>query len=322
MKRLKKEGLLVCVGDITPDIMIPYGETLGALSNLCAGKVETCTPVLRPGGAVANTVATLGRLGMRPYMVSGVGNDEYGDFLVDHLKACGVHTEYIFRQKERMSLILAVLDSAGERVLYLYNGPGAKLPELEERHMPSDIVPRIGWVHANGFANDVIVDFMEQCANAGAVISFDLNLRCETFGLDARRKSRIKRAIKTSTVLIGSGTEEFTPLTGITDLCGAARSLESPERVVVARDGPNSVHLFAQGEYTRIPVLPTRVVNKVGGGDAFNGGFIAAYSMGLSACEAVKWGNCCAASAIGSHEPHCIPSREVIAEIVRNYPVT
>lgn len=321
MNGLKKDGVIVCVGDITPDILIPYDETLGAISGLCEGKVTTSTPVLRPGGAVANTVATLGKLGMQPYMVSGVGSDEYGDFLTDHLKACGVNTEYIFRQKEKMSLVLAVLDSTGERVLYLYNGPGAKLPELEAQHMPYTMVSQVKWVHSNGFANDVTVDFMERCALEGAVVSFDLNLRCETFGLDGERRARILRAIKTSNVLFGSGTEEFTPLTGINDLRDAAKSLEAPGRIVVARDGSNPVQLFANGENAKIPVLPVHVVNKVGGGDAFNGGFIAAYSMGLPACEAVKWGNCCAASAIGSNEPHCIPSKEVVIEMVRNYPV-
>ena len=100
----KKDGVIFCVGDITPDILIPYGDTLEAISGLCEGKAETSTLVLRLGGSAANTVAALGKLGMQPYMPSGVGSDEYGDFLTDYLKACGVNTEYIFRQKERMSL--------------------------------------------------------------------------------------------------------------------------------------------------------------------------------------------------------------------------
>lgn len=318
MSGAKAGSAIVCVGDVTPDIIIPYGETLMAISKLESGEVVQSNPTLRPGGAMANTVAALGKLGMEPYMLSGVGSDEYGDFLIDHLKDCGVRTEHIFRQPERMSLILGVLDDAGERVLYLYNGPGAKLPELEERYVPRALIPEVGWVHANGFANDTVVDFMEACRAAGATISFDLNLRCETFGLDDERKARIRRAIEASHVLIGSGTEEFSPLTGISDLCEAAASLVSDDRIVVARDGPEPVHLFQKEGHCAIPVAPAKVVNKVGGGDAFNGGFIAASVMGKSAEEAVKWGNCCAACAISSHESHSIPDQEVIARMVRD----
>jgi len=311
-----QRNMIVCVGDITPDIIIPYGETLQALSQLCEGKVVTCNPVLRPGGSVANTVATLGRLGLQPYMITGVGNDEYGDFLVHHLQECGVHVEYVYRQKERMSLILAVIDSKGERVIYLFNGPGAKLPEPTREQLPQDIIPHIAWVHANGFANDATVDYLEACAQAGAMVSFDLNLRCETFGFQADRKARILRAVEASNVLLGSGLEEFAPLTGKADLRSAVKALGKSDRIVVARDGHNPVHLYVDGQYETIPVMPTKVVNRVGGGDAFNGGFIAACAAGLSARDAVRWGNCCASCAISSHEPHSIPPKNIIEDMV------
>ena len=189
-----------------------------------------------------------------------------------------------------MSLILAVIDSKGERVIYLFNGPGAKLPEPTREQLPQDIIPHIAWVHANGFANDATVDYLEACAQAGAMVSFDLNLRCETFGFQADRKARILRAVDASNVLLGSGLEEFAPLTGKADLRSAVKALGKSDRIVVARDGHNPVHLYVDGQYETIPVMPTKVVNRVGGGDAFNGGFIAAYAAGLSARDAVRWG--------------------------------
>lgn len=302
---------IVCAGDITPDIIIPYQETLDALSRIREGEVVTSNPTLRPGGAVANTVATLGKLGMRPYMLSAVGSDEYGDYLIDYLKSCGVRVDYISKQPERMSLILAVLGDE-ERVIYLYNGPGAKLPELTRDRLPDALIPKIGWIHANGFVNDETVDYMARCKAAGATVSFDLNLRVETFGFDDARRARIGRAIAVSDVLIGSGAEEFAPITGHSDLYEAGRSLDDGSRIVVVRDGHNPVQLFERGNYYSVPVEKAAVVNKVGGGDAFNGGFIAAYAKGYSAIEAVRWGCCCAVWAISSHQPHNAPPLEVL----------
>lgn len=309
MSREQVKGAIVCAGDIVPDILIPYGQTLDAIAKLSDGCVTTSNPSLRPGGAVANTAAVLGKLGMCPIMLGGLGSDEYGDYLLSHMKDCKVQTEYVFRQPERMSLVLAVLDNSGERVLYLYNGPGAKLPELSEDTLPYDLIPKIGWLHTNGFANNATVDFMERCRAAGAMVSFDLNLRCETFDLDKVRRRRLERAVQASNVILGSGAEEFSPLTGETDIIVAAKVLCNGERVVVARDGANPIHLFDHEAYQCIPVTPVKAVNKVGGGDAFNAGFIAAYALGHSAVEAVRWGCQCAVAAISSHEPHNAPLR-------------
>lgn len=312
MSRFQVSGPIVCVGDMTPDIVIPYGETLRALSRLEEGEVVLSNPYLRPGGAVSNTVCTLGKLGMEPIMVGGVSADEYGDYLVAHLRECGVRTEYIFRQREPMSLVLAVVDATGERVLYLFNGPGAKLPALEEDQVPGALAGEAGWLHTNGFANGVTVDFMERCRARGAVVSFDLNLRCETFGLDEERRARILRAVRASHVVIGSGVEEFAPLTGARTLEEGAAALAAEGRVVVARDGAAPVRVFGDGGAYEVPVSPVKAVNKVGGGDAFNGGFIAACTLGRTVREAVLWGNCCAASAISSTEAHHIPAREQV----------
>lgn len=316
MTRLREGTSIFCMGDIVPDVIIPYGQAKQAQTALQQGQVVECNPKLRPGGAVANTTAVLGKLGAAPYFLGGTSSDEYGDYLCHYLQSCGVHTDYLFRQPEHSSLMLAVLDADGERIIFSFDGPNARLPQLEPRHLPDALIPKIGWLHANGFANDAMIDFFARCAAAGVLCSFDLNLRCETYGLDAVRRAQILRAVEAATVLFGSGAEEFAPLTGISDLHRAAASLATGKRIVVARDGAKPVHLFADGTSTVIPVPPVKVVNSVGGGDAFNAGFIAAYAGGRSAAEAVRWGNCCAGFAIGSARPHDVPDASVVAQAV------
>lgn len=242
MTRLREGTSIFCMGDIVPDVIIPYGQAKQAQTALQQGQVVECNPKLRPGGAVANTTAVLGKLGAAPYFLGGTSSDEYGDYLCHYLQSCGVHTDYLFRQPEHSSLMLAVLDAV--------------------------------------------------------------------------RRAQILRAVEAATVLFGSGAEEFAPLTGISDLHRAAASLATGKRIVVARDGAKPVHLFADGTSTVIPVPPVKVVNSVGGGDAFNAGFIAAYVGGRSAAEAVRWGNCCAGFAIGSDRPHDVPDASVVAQAV------
>ena len=308
MIQMKKGGRIFCAGDISPDIIIPYGETRKALSRLKEGEsLPPAKPALRSGGSIGHTVAALGMLGIRPRLLSVVGTDEYSDFLLDDLRENGVDVSLVGKQKERINLILAILDGEGERVIYLYNGPGAKLPDLTREHLKDELLPQVGWLHCNGFANDDTVDFMERCSATGSVVSFDLNLRVEDHGLDAVRRARIERAVAASDVLFGSGAEEFTPLTGIKELKEAAESL-SEGRIVIARDGSNPIFVFQGGMCHRVPFEKVKPVSPVGSGDIFNGGFIAACALGKPVLTAAKWGCCCAAHALASHVYHDIPT--------------
>jgi len=78
------------------------------------------------------------------------------------------------------------------------------------------------------------------------------------------------------------------------------------------------VHLFEEGRHDVIePVPGVKAVNTVGAGDAWCGGFISASYMGASAKGAVMFGNCCAACAIASHEPHSVPDYPTVLDMVR-----
>jgi len=310
MKRMKESGRIFCAGDVIPDVIIPYGETREALSRLKEGdSIPTIEPTLRAGGSIGQTVATLGILDMKPRLLSVVGSDEYSEFLLNDLVKKGVDVSLVGKQKERISVIIAVLDGKGERTPYLFDGPGAKLPELTSMQLHDELLPQVGWLHCNGFATDIVVDFMERCRAAGAIVSFDLNLRVENHGFSNERRAHIERAVAASDVLFGSGTEEFAPLTGIRDLKEAAGSLATGSRVVVARDGPNPIHVYEGGACHVITFKRVRAVNTMGSGDIFNGGFIAACALGRSVTLAAKWGSCCATHALASPVYHDIPKR-------------
>ena len=96
---------------------------------------------------MANTAAVLGKLGAAPYFLGGTGSDEYGDYLCHYLQSCGVRTDYLFRQPEHSSMMLAVLDADGERIIFSFDGPNARLPQLESENDQNkaleDVINRI-----------------------------------------------------------------------------------------------------------------------------------------------------------------------------------
>jgi sugar/nucleoside kinase (ribokinase family) len=116
------------------------------------------------------------------------------------------------------------------------------------------------------------------------------------------------QAVELSDVILGGAVEEIIPLAGGGSVEDAARALSAGQRTVVARLGAQgALAVTPEGEIIHAPAFPTQVVDTVGAGDAFDGGFIAARLAGLDIEEALRWGNAVAALKIGRHGARGLP---------------
>ena len=118
---------------------------------------------------------------------------------------------------------------------------------------------------------------------------------------------------------MGSGMEEFGPITGKSYLRSAASALASEGRTVIARDGAGPVLVaMRQGGDTietikllEIPVEPVDVISTVGAGDSFDAAFIHAYNIGRELSDCVRFANRIAGHVI-SHPGHLDVGTECI----------
>lgn len=69
-----------------------------------------------PGGVIANYSVGVSRLGGNIYFVGGVGEDEWGYYLVKHMKKEGVKTDYMVIHKDKMTAInFIIVDKEGTK---------------------------------------------------------------------------------------------------------------------------------------------------------------------------------------------------------------
>ena len=69
-----------------------------------------------PGGVTANFVVGFARLGGRPGFIGGVGEDEYGRFLLEALRREGVDASYVeIRRGGSTAVNFVVVDASGVR---------------------------------------------------------------------------------------------------------------------------------------------------------------------------------------------------------------
>ena len=115
----------------------------------------------------------------------------------------------------------------------------------------------------------------------------------------------------------GNGPEEIVPVSALNTVEAAAQALADSKRVVVARLGVGGALAAGPGGPCHVPAFPTSVVDTLGAGDAFDGGFIAARLAECDLSEALRWGNAVAALKIRRPGARATPSRAEVDRLLR-----
>ena len=176
-----------------------------------------------PGGAPANVLAMLRKLGKKCAFVGKVGKDSFGDQLEDTLKEADIDTRGLLRDSV-IPTTLAVVHTFpnGDRDFSFYRKPGADVL-LSVNELPLDLIARSRVFHFGTLSltsepcRSATVKALETARNAGAVISFDPNLRAPLWDTEDEAREQISWGlancdfvkIADNEVLFMTGTDDF-----------------------------------------------------------------------------------------------------------------
>ncbi|WP_050183554.1 carbohydrate kinase family protein [Domibacillus robiginosus] len=233
-----------------------------------------------PGGAPANVAAAVSKLGGQSAMLTKLGSDAFGDFLLEKLTEAGVETKHIIRTSEaNTALAFVSLREDGERDFSFYRKPCADLL------MTADEVDG-ALFHSGDILHFCSVDLVEspmkyahmkaidQAKQHGALVSFDPNVRLPLWeDPDVCRETILAFIPKAHLVKISD--EELAFITGISDEKEAITSLFTGDvKAVVYTRGAAGASLFVNGKETQADGFSVQVQDTTGAGDAFIGGFL------------------------------------------------
>ncbi|GKV09164.1 hypothetical protein SLEP1_g20707 [Rubroshorea leprosula] len=111
-------------------LIVSFGEMLiDFVPDVAGVSLAESTGFLKaPGGAPANVACAIPRLGGSAAFIGKVGDDEFGQMLVDILKQNGVNSEGVSFDKEaRTALAFVTLKTNGEREFMFYRNPSADM---------------------------------------------------------------------------------------------------------------------------------------------------------------------------------------------------
>ncbi|RGB69737.1 MULTISPECIES: carbohydrate kinase family protein [Oscillospiraceae] len=256
------------------------------------------------GGAPANVLAALSRLGGRTAFIGMVGEDDFGAMLRADIERAGIDARGLKATREAPTTLAFVnLDERGDRSFTFIRNPGADLL-LREEDVDLSLIGQAKIFHfgsvslTGGPARGATLYAARWAKEHGITVSYDPNLRPLLWkGLD-EAKEVILSAMGLADILKISE-EELLFLTGTSDFEAGSQLLSGwgPKIVFVTLGAQGCFYRYPGGCGT-LPTFAVKAVDTTGAGDAFFGGV-------LSKISATGFENVCGYS------------REAFEEVVR-----
>jgi len=301
---------VVVLGDACVDMVIRLPDRTRGTPDLTRS-----LPQLHGGGSAANVAVALARLGVTVMMVAALGDDGYGRWIRDDLVREGVDLQGVCMIHDAFTpMVMALIEPDGERLVVAWPPEGGAHLRLAPDAINPALIESASWLHTTGMclraspAREATLHAMQLAHKSGLTVSLDLNLRLESWGLDDATRRTFEQAIQLSDVVFGNAEEEIVPIARVESAEAAIQQVCGGERIIVARQGNKGALVATPDETFRSPALETQVVDTLGAGDAFDGGFIAACLAKVDAREAARWGNAVAALKIGRIGARGLPS--------------
>jgi fructokinase len=234
------------------------------------------------GGAPANVAVAAARLGARVDFVGMLGNDMFGDFLLESFRAAGVGLVHVARTSQaKTALAFVALDADGERSFSFYRPPAADLLFRIE-HFRSGCFEQIGAFHvcsnsltSAGFAMTTI-EGMQRARSAGAVVSLDLNLRPALWPADLDPHSRLWDVLlRADVVKLARNELDYLAADVGGDDAVLDRLWGGTARCLVVTDGAAPILWRTQQSGGVFDGYRVKAIDTTAAGDAFVGGLLA-----------------------------------------------
>jgi 5-dehydro-2-deoxygluconokinase len=278
------------------------------------------------GGCPTNISVGTRRLGLRSVLLTAVGDDQVGDFVLAFLDREGVETRFVPRKPgRRTSAVLMAIQPPDKFPLTFYREGCAdrELTSDDVRRAPvadSEIIVVTGTGLSHEPSRTATLFAASHAAASGTQVLVDLDYRPDQWASRADYASAVKNLLASASLAVGTE-EEVTAAADTNDLTKAIEAVlgAGPSALIVKR-GARGASIHAPGANPRdIPSFPIEVLNVLGAGDAFASGLIAGLRQGLALDRATRLGNATGAIVVTRHGcANFMPTMPEVEDFVRS----
>ncbi|MCB8837137.1 5-dehydro-2-deoxygluconokinase [Aurantimonas sp. VKM B-3413] len=289
------------------------------------------------GGSPTNMATGTARLGLKSALITRVGDEHMGRFLIEELKREGVETTGVVTDPERLTalVILGIRDETQFPMIF-YRENCADMALCED-DIDEALIARARAVVVTGThlshprTEAAVLKAVRLARKHGARTALDIDYRPNLWGLAGHGAggerfiasdavtAKLQATLSLFDLIVGTE-EEFHIAGGTTDTIEAVRAVRAvSDATLVCKRGAAGAVAFTgaipdsldEGESG--PGFPIEVFNVLGAGDGFMSGLLKGWLDGESWPKALEYANACGAFAVSRHG--CTPAYPSLAEL-------
>lgn len=268
------------------------------------------------GGSPLNIAVGASRLGANVSLLTGIGNDKVGDFIINFLKNQNVDTNTIARIEGARSSAVVLGIEPPDRFPLVYYRDNAADSQVTIDHVIGANIDQYKMLEISATALNIepsrsaVFYALETAFDNNVEVVLDMDFRADqwkdlrSFGLMVRAiLPKVKIAIGTEEEIL-AGTLQHADQVHISHQQISAPEIKGdveasiqkiiksgPELLIVKRGSKGATIYFKDGKVEDVPGFPVEILNVLGAGDAFASGFIYGYLQGWDVYKACRLGN-------------------------------
>src|SRR5664279_610116 len=268
------------------------------------------------GGSPLNIAVGASRLGAKVSLLTGIGNDKVGDFIINFLKNQNVDTKTIARIEGARSSAVVLGIEPPDRFPLVYYRDNAADSQVTIDHVIAAKIDQYTILEISATALNIepsrsaVFYAVETAFDNDVEVVLDMDFRADQWK-DLRSFGLMVRAILPK-VKIAIGTEEEILAATLQnadqvhishqqisapeikgDIEASIQKIikSGPELLIVKRGSKGATIYYKDGRMQEVPGFPVEILNVLGAGDAFASGFIYGYLQGWDVYKACRLGN-------------------------------
>jgi len=317
------------------DELVTFGETMIRLSPPDHQRLEQTELFdVRVGGSELNVAVAAQRLGLQTAYVTRLTKNSLGRMVENKAREHGVDTSHIvWTDDARVGLYFVEFGASPRANSVLYDRRDSAIAKIAPGEIDwEDVFQEAKLFHTSGItpalsasAAEATIEAVHEAKKLGVKVSIDLNYRTRLWSQE--RASEVMTKLMKNTDILITTEEDTKRVLGIEEgtyeevarILAKQFSLEAV--AITLRETPSvwkntwTAIAYAGGEIHRAPSFEIEVVDRVGAGDSFAGGFLYGY-LTSGPAAAVRYG--VAISALKQTNPGdlCWATREEVERIL------
>ena len=277
------------------------------------------------GGSSTNIAVSCSRLSLKTALLTAIGDDQVGNFIMRFLQDEHIDTSYIPTVEGRTSAVILGIEPPDRFPLVYYRNNAADLQITMDHVLDTGLDQfRVIVLSGNALSRDPsktsTLFAAEHAHQLGVPLFLDLDFRADQW-FDPRAYGVMIRAVLPH-IKVVIGTEEEVLAASLRDSSQVRithQQISAPEikgnidtaiqtildkgvEVLIVKRGAEGCSVFEKGkEEVKVPGFPVEILNVLGAGDAFAGGFTYGFLQGWDWYKACRMGNACGAIVVTRH---------------------